>query len=185
MRVVTVPEFSPVSQQLRNVFDERFQDPRRTTPERFLWDYWYVKDQYTLHRTQAAAYFPEQLHEQLVDALLDYGEKQLGCRAISPVWMSYYIDGCGQDLHCDSFHGPFAYVLSLTPWEGRVFTGGCTTHLGLPALVQAIRSDYCCEPIETCVEGLACWAAAAGHACVRLWRCLYAAAALSRITACQ
>jgi hypothetical protein len=37
--------------------------------------------------------------------------------------MSYYIDGCGQDLHCDSFHGPFAYVLSLTPWEGRVFTG--------------------------------------------------------------
>eukprot|EP00882_Tetradesmus_deserticola_P023705 GHRQ01025811.1.p2 GENE.GHRQ01025811.1~~GHRQ01025811.1.p2 ORF type:complete len:201 (+),score=65.51 GHRQ01025811.1:356-958(+) len=49
-----------------------------------------------------------------------------GCRAISPVWMSYYIDGCGQDLHCDSFHGPFAYVLSLTPWEGRVFTGGET-----------------------------------------------------------
>jgi hypothetical protein len=46
-----------------------------------------------------------------------------GCRAISPVWMSYYIDGCGQDLHCDSFHGPFAYVLSLTPWEGRDFTG--------------------------------------------------------------
>jgi hypothetical protein len=46
-----------------------------------------------------------------------------GCRAISPVWMSYYVDGCSQDLHCDSFHGPFAYVLSLTPWEGRVFTG--------------------------------------------------------------
>jgi hypothetical protein len=37
---VTVPDFSPVSQQLRGVFDERFQDPRHTTQERFLWDYW-------------------------------------------------------------------------------------------------------------------------------------------------
>jgi hypothetical protein len=32
---------------------------------------------------QASAYFPEQLHEQLVDALLEYGEKQLvGHRAL-------------------------------------------------------------------------------------------------------
>lgn len=37
--------------------------------------------------------------------------------------MSYYIDGCSQELHCDSFHGPFAYVLSLTQWDGRTFTG--------------------------------------------------------------
>ncbi|WIA11976.1 hypothetical protein OEZ85_012058 [Tetradesmus obliquus] len=139
--VITVPDFSPVSQQLRDVFDERFQDPRHTTQERFLWDYWYVKDQYTLHRTQASAYFPEQLHSQLVDALLEYGEKQLGCRAISPVWMSYYIDGCGQDLHCDSFHGPFAYVLSLTPWEGRIFTGG-ETQILQPQLLGSFWQSF-------------------------------------------
>lgn len=38
--IITVPDFSPVSQQLRQVFDERFSDPRNTTQQRFLWDYW-------------------------------------------------------------------------------------------------------------------------------------------------
>jgi hypothetical protein len=75
---------------------------------------------------QAQAYFPSLLYEQLVESLITYGETKLGCRAISPIWMSYYIDGCSQDLHCDSYHGPFAFVLSLTPWEGRRFTGGET-----------------------------------------------------------
>jgi hypothetical protein len=28
--------------------------------------------------------------------LLAYGESKLGCRAISPIWMSYYVDGCSQ-----------------------------------------------------------------------------------------
>eukprot|EP00879_Flechtneria_rotunda_P022284 GHRR01023512.1.p1 GENE.GHRR01023512.1~~GHRR01023512.1.p1 ORF type:complete len:133 (+),score=23.63 GHRR01023512.1:311-709(+) len=111
----------------------RFKDPRNTTQERFLWDYWHVPNQYTLHRTQAAAYFSEKHHAELVDALLDYGEKQLGCRAISPVWVSYYVDGCCQELHCDSFHGPFAYVLSLTNWQDRQFTGRTIQCLLAPA----------------------------------------------------
>lgn len=75
---------------------------------------------------QAAAYFPPKLYRALEDALLEYGEEQLGCKAISTVWMSYYVDGCVQELHCDNPHGPFAYVVSLTPWEGRSFEGGET-----------------------------------------------------------
>jgi hypothetical protein len=117
--VVTIPDFAPaLCRQLRGVFDARFDDPRATSEERFLWDYFYVRNQYTMHRTQvwllwaccrpigrhrvaharpgtndlrqlllllllllllgqAGAYFPEALHEQLVDALLEYGEKQL------------------------------------------------------------------------------------------------------------
>lgn len=75
---------------------------------------------------QAQVYFPSTLYDQLQDALLSYGESQLGCRAISPIWMSYYIDGCVQELHCDGFHGPFAFVLSLTRWSERTFTGGET-----------------------------------------------------------
>ncbi|GFR41277.1 hypothetical protein Agub_g1952 [Astrephomene gubernaculifera] len=115
---------------LRGVFDARFADPRATHPERFLWDYWHVPDQYTLVRTQAQVYFPEQLYDMLEEALLSYGESQLGCRAISPIWMSYYVDGCGQELHCDNPHGPFAFVLSLTTdWDQREFTGGETTIL--------------------------------------------------------
>ena len=39
---------------------------------------------------------------------------------------SCYVSGCRQGLHADAPHGPFAFVLSLTPWEGRRFSGGET-----------------------------------------------------------
>ena len=35
--------------------------------------------------------------------------------------------GLLQELHADSPHGPWAFVLSLTDWEQRGFTGGETT----------------------------------------------------------
>ena len=31
-----------------------------------------------------------------------------------------------QELHADVSHGPWAFVLSLTPWEERKFSGGET-----------------------------------------------------------
>lgn len=37
-------------------------------------------------------------------------------------------DGCRQELHCDARHGLAAFVLSLTHWEQRRFSGG-ETHL--------------------------------------------------------
>ena len=64
-----------------------------------MWDYWHVPDQYTLLRTPADQFFPEEQYQQLEDALLDYGEEQLGCRGISPIWLSYYVDGCRQVQH--------------------------------------------------------------------------------------
>lgn len=67
-----------------------------------------------LHIPQAQAYFSEEQHAALADALLAYGESQLGCRAITPIWISYYTDGMLQEMHCDNPHGPFAFVLSLT-----------------------------------------------------------------------
>ena len=36
------------------------------------------------------------------------------------------MSGCHQGLHADAPHGPFAFVLSLTNWEGRRFSGGET-----------------------------------------------------------
>ncbi len=64
-------------------------------------DYWWCPDaegnvQYNLVRTQAQVYFSPQQHEALVDALLAYGEANLGCRAITPIWVSYYTDGMMQ-----------------------------------------------------------------------------------------
>jgi len=58
---------------------------------RFVWDYWHVPDQYTLHRTQAADYFEPADFAALTAALTTYGQEQLGCRDISPPWLSYYI----------------------------------------------------------------------------------------------
>ncbi|GAX82162.1 hypothetical protein CEUSTIGMA_g9590.t1 [Chlamydomonas eustigma] len=124
--VITVEKFLPEAQILRDVFDKRFDNPRDISPERFMWDYWHVPDQYTLIRTQAQVYFSSALYDRLEDALISYGESVLGCRGITPIWMSYYVDGCVQELHCDNPHGPFAFVLSLTDWDARKFRGGET-----------------------------------------------------------
>jgi len=115
-----------LTKDLRDHFDERFADPLRTTADRFCWDWWNVPGQYNLLRTPADAYFPAALYDRLENALTEYGERVLGCRGISPVWLSYYVDGCRQELHTDSPHGPWAFVLSLTRWETRQFTGGET-----------------------------------------------------------
>lgn len=111
---------------LRKVFDQRFAAPRQGSMERFVWDYWHVPQQYTLVRTPAQNYFPEILYKQFLLSLLKWGEANLGCRAISPPWLSFYVDGCSQDLHADIPHGPWSFVYSLTPWSKRKFQGGET-----------------------------------------------------------
>ncbi|GAQ82551.1 hypothetical protein KFL_001150120 [Klebsormidium nitens] len=119
-------EFLDSAEELREHFDSRFAEPRQIRMDRFVWDYWHVPNQYTLIRTPAEDFFPRTLYESLEDALLSYGENKLGCRSISPVWLSYYVDGCSQELHADNPHGPWAFVLSLTDWERRRFSGGET-----------------------------------------------------------
>lgn len=74
---------------------------------------WHVPDQYTLHRTQAADYFEADDFEALTAALTDYGQTALGCRSISPPWLSFYLDGSEQHLHADVPQGPLAYVAAL------------------------------------------------------------------------
>jgi hypothetical protein len=121
-----VDDFAPEVRAARAVFDERFADPRRATGDRFVWDWWHVPGQYTQLRTPAWQYFPARLYRALHARLVEYGRRNLGCHDISPPWLSLYVDGCGQELHGDLPHGPFAFVLSLTRWKGRRFTGGET-----------------------------------------------------------
>ncbi|EIE23883.1 hypothetical protein COCSUDRAFT_28507 [Coccomyxa subellipsoidea C-169] len=125
-QLLLTDNFLPTATALREHFESRFENPLKTTSDRFVWDYWHVPDQYTLLRTPADHFFPEDTYRELEDALLEYGEQQLGCRGISPIWLSYYVHGCRQELHADSPHGPWAFVLSLTQWEGRSFSGGET-----------------------------------------------------------
>ena len=77
-------------------------------------------------RTPAYHYFSEDLYQSFEDKLTQWGQENLGCHTISPPWLSFYVDGCGQNLHADIPHGPWAYVYSLTPWEDKEFTGGET-----------------------------------------------------------
>lgn len=65
-------------------------------------------------RTPAETYFGPEGFEQLLEALTKFGQEKLGCTAISPPWLSVYVDGCEQRYHTDSWHGPWAFVLSLT-----------------------------------------------------------------------
>lgn len=85
-----------------------------------------MEDQYTLIRTPAHAFFPTELNALLEEKLLQYAQDELGCRSLSPLWLSYYVDGCHQGLHADNPHGPWAFVLSLTAWDQREFRGGET-----------------------------------------------------------
>jgi len=124
--LLTVKNFYSDAKKMRGVFEDRFKDPRNTDSQRFVWDYWHVPDQYTLVRTPAYYYFPQKMYEAFHQYLVDWGRQNLGCHDISAPWLSYYVDGCKQELHSDVPHGPWAYVFSLTPWKNRTFSGGET-----------------------------------------------------------
>lgn len=65
-------------------------------------------------RTPAEDYFGEKAFSELFEELIKFGQETLGCTTISPPWLSFYVDGCEQRFHTDSWHGPWAFVLSLT-----------------------------------------------------------------------
>eukprot|EP00310_Coccolithus_braarudii_P010043 CAMPEP_0183369280 /NCGR_PEP_ID=MMETSP0164_2-20130417/98791_1 /TAXON_ID=221442 /ORGANISM="Coccolithus pelagicus ssp braarudi, Strain PLY182g" /LENGTH=83 /DNA_ID=CAMNT_0025545513 /DNA_START=12 /DNA_END=260 /DNA_ORIENTATION=+ len=72
--ILTSPNFLPCAAELRAVFDDAFAEPRQAHPMRFVWDYWHVPGQYTLHRTMASDYFDEDLFAKLTDALTTFGQ---------------------------------------------------------------------------------------------------------------
>ncbi len=117
--------FFPGAPALRSVFDERFRDPKATTSQRFVWDYWHVPDQYTLVRTPADHFFPQKIYGAFLQHLVRWGQENLGCWGITPPWLSYYVEGCQQQLHSDVPHGPWAFVFSLSP-KRLGFKGGET-----------------------------------------------------------
>lgn len=118
--------FFPEAMKLRREFESYFSDSKMTHAKRFVWDYWHVPDQYTHFRTPAYHYFRKSQYEALHKSILQFGREYLGCFDITPPWLSYYVEGCSQNLHGDIPHGPWAFVYSLTPWTNRKFEGGET-----------------------------------------------------------
>jgi len=121
--------FFPEAKKLRHEFEDHFSDPRDTDSKRFVWDYWFFENQYHLVRTPAFYYFTQKLYANFHSYLVQWGRENLGCHDISPPWLSYYVDGCYQNLHSDVPHGPWAFVFSLTPMQTpnkKEFYGGET-----------------------------------------------------------
>eukprot|EP00741_Cyanophora_paradoxa_P000416 tig00000404_g407.t1 len=122
-------DFLPAAKakQLRADYDRRFATPRKTETRAFMFDYWYVENQYNLLRAPASEFFPPKTYKLIEEALLEFGQSRLGCRSLTPVWLSLYIGGCRQDFHMDNAnHGPWAFVYSITNWDERKFSGGET-----------------------------------------------------------
>lgn len=71
--------------------------------------------QYSMLRTPASSFFPEPLFEKLCTQVSEFGQAQFGCDAFTPPWLACYTDGHSMNWHTDAPHGPFAFVLSLTP----------------------------------------------------------------------
>lgn len=114
---------APVASELRGEFDTIMGDAH--SPDRFQWDWWHLPGRYTHLRTPAAHFFSPEAHAKLEDALRAFGRETLGCQDISPIWLSCYVEGCEQRLHADRPHGPWAFVLSLSP-KNPIFAGGET-----------------------------------------------------------
>ena len=53
------------AKELRGTFNHKFESPREGNPDRFVWDWWHVPDQYTLMRTTAQDYFDPKVKAKL------------------------------------------------------------------------------------------------------------------------
>jgi hypothetical protein len=125
-RLIVVPDFFDEAAELRAGFDERFGALAGGNRNRFVWDYWHVPGQYTYLRTFPEAALPVQPYRRLLQRLRNWGGDHLGCPRVMNPWLSFFVDGCVQELHTDVPHGPWAYVFSLTAWDSRSFNGGET-----------------------------------------------------------
>ncbi len=125
--LLKTPNFFNRADELKKCLTTRFGDPFAANTERFVWDYWNVRNQYCLLRTPLEALFPEDLCSDLLQALGTFAQKELGLMALSHPWVSAYVEGCYQEFHTDPNHGPWAFVFSLTPSDFfKNFSGGQT-----------------------------------------------------------
>ncbi len=66
-----------------------------------MWDYWHVPDQYTYFRTPALSVIPPSLLAKFTSALRSWGLTHLGTDRVPIPWLSFYVEGCRQELHSD------------------------------------------------------------------------------------
>ena len=115
----TRDSFYAHADKLYSSFQNNHSNAKKANAERFCWDYWHVENQYTQLRTPAKEYYYEgeilnEFYAKFEEELLKYARENLALSNFTPIWMSCYVDGMGQELHADVPHGPLAFVFSLT-----------------------------------------------------------------------
>ncbi len=118
-------QFFSQAQSLRSHFQGLMGGEGQGQPRRFVWDYFFVENQYQHLRTPAYHFFPSAIYRQFHESLVQWGRENLGCHDVSPPWLSLYLDGHRQNWHRDVPHGPWAFVYSLSP-QKISFRGGKT-----------------------------------------------------------
>lgn len=130
------PDFFPRAADMRAEYEARVRPAREFSPTRLVWDYWYVEGQYAYLRSPAQHFFSPQLYRNFIASLRQWGEQNVGCGQCTDLWISYYIEGCCQNLHTDVGQGTWGVVFSLTPPGPPAFSGGET------ALLRPSTLDY-------------------------------------------
>ncbi|MHB1582439.1 MAG: 2OG-Fe(II) oxygenase [Acidimicrobiales bacterium] len=126
MEVRVEADFFDRAEELRAHFYRRVAPSKEGPADRFVWDYWHLPEQYTYLRTPSPNVVPPSLLEAFLARLASWGDANLGCDRATLPWLSYYVDGCRQELHSDVAQGTWSYVYSLTRWEDQAFGGGET-----------------------------------------------------------
>jgi hypothetical protein len=127
---------SALAKNLRAKILSPSKDPLRATRDRFVWDLFYVPHQYHHWRSSLIEHWDGAEAAQALQALGNIARERFGCQNISQPWVSLYQDGHYQRLHTDPKHGPYAFVLSLTP-RSASFLGG-ETAIAQESLVYGI-----------------------------------------------
>jgi hypothetical protein len=111
---------------MRAAYEHHFRDAYEGTPRTHqIWNYWYVPGLYAYFHTAAYKVVPEPLLARFMQRLRQWSMSTLGLDEITPPYLSFYVNGCEQQLHNDVGNGRWAYVYSICE-DPPSFEGGAT-----------------------------------------------------------
>ena len=125
-RALVLQDFRHHAEAMRQRYDTFFADGGQHGQQHQILDYFFVRDTYAYLRTSADRILGQDLVGAFVEALRQHAEQRWGFRTVTWPYLSIYLNGMGQKSHNDACNGIYAYVLSLTHWDRRKFSGGET-----------------------------------------------------------
>ncbi len=124
-RTREISNFYPRVDELRAAYDVFFSNPGSHGAQHQCIDFWWVPESYCYMRTDPVRIIGIELHQHLWDYMNAWARSE-GLSHSTGGFLSFYVNGCFQCTHSDQTNGSIGWVLSLTHWDTRRFTGGET-----------------------------------------------------------